>query len=65
MRVLGEFLHLYFAPFMAGVSLAATTVLHGPPLVALALVLAGLFGFLTLPAGGRVIRRVAGSDAEA
>lgn len=61
MRVLGEFLHLYFAPFMAGVSMAATTVVQDAPMVALALLAAAVFGFMALPAGGRMIRRIAGS----
>ena len=60
MRVLCEFLHRYLAPFMVGGSLAATTVVGEAPAVVLALTAAAVFGFMSLPVGGRMIRRVAG-----
>ncbi len=60
MRILCDFLNRYLAPFMAGGSMAATTVLVEPSAIALALTIAVAFGFMSLPAGGRMIRRVAG-----
>ena len=62
MRVLCDFLHRYLAPFMTGVSMAATTVVSDMPSMAGALTVAVAFGFMSLPAGGRMIRRAAGLE---
>jgi hypothetical protein len=61
MRVLGEFLHRYLSPFLTGASMAAITVVADPPVVVLLLTAAGVFGYLSLPAGGRAIRRATGA----
>lgn len=62
MRVFCEFLHRYLAPFMAGASMAATTVVGDTPSIVLAVAVAVVFGLVSLPAGGRMIRRVAGLE---
>ena len=64
MRVLSEFVHRCLAPFMAGASMAATTVVEEPASVVLLLSVAGIFAFMSLPAGGRMIRRAIGNDSE-
>ncbi len=64
MRVLSEFVHRCLAPFMAGASMAATTVVDQPASVMLLLSVAAIFVFMTLPAGGRLIRRAVGNDSE-
>lgn len=54
------FLHRYVAPFMAGAFMAGATV---APMVALAVVLClagAFFAYVSLPAGGRMMTRVAG-----
>lgn len=54
------FLHRYVAPFLAGVFMAGATV---APMVALAVALCAagaFFAYASLPAGGRMIMRVAG-----
>lgn len=65
MRVLSEFVNRYLAPFVTGASMAATTVVNEAPMVVLMLTIAALFGFMSLPAGGRMIRRAAGVSPEA
>ena len=65
MRMLSEFLHRGVSPFMAGASMAAVTVVEEPSGVLLLLTVALAFGFMSLPAGGRMIRRAAGLDHEA
>ncbi len=64
MRVLSEFVHRCLAPFMAGASMAATTVVDQHASVMLLLSVAAIFVFMTLPAGGRLIRRAVGNDSE-
>ena len=64
MRVLSEFVHRCLAPFMAGASMAATTVVGEPATVVLLLSVAAIFAFMSLPAGGRLIRRAVGNDSE-
>lgn len=64
MRVLSDFLHRYLAPFLTGVSMAATTVVGEAAAVVLLLVAAVAFGYLSLPVGGRMIRRLAHVDTE-
>ncbi len=57
------FLHRYLSPFVTGVCVAGATVVDNVPM-AVGLVLAAvLFGFFSLPAGGRVIRRIAGAPS--
>lgn len=62
MRFLCDFLNRYLAPFMTGGSMAAMAVVGATPEIVLALTTAGVFGFMSLPAGGRMIRRVAGVE---
>ncbi len=64
MRMLSEFLHRYLAPFLTGVSMAATTVVGEAPAVVLLLIAGVAFGYLSLPVGGRMIRRVVRVDTE-
>lgn len=64
MRVLSDFLHRYLAPFLTGVSMAGTTVVGEAPAVMLLLIAGGMFGYLSLPVGGRMIRRMVRADAE-
>ncbi len=61
MGVLVAFLHRYLSPFVAGVCLAAATVVGNVPMTAVLLLAAVLFGFFGLPAGGRMIGRMAGA----
>ena len=56
-------LHKYVAPFLAGVCMAAATVVSGPGLAVLLVYMSGVFVFLSLPAGIRMMARR--SDAEA
>ncbi len=60
MGVLIAFLHRYLSPFVAGVSLAGASVVDSVPMAIALLVVAVLSGFFSLPAGGRMIRRIAG-----
>ena len=60
MDVLVAFLHRYLSPFAAGVFVAGATVVDGVSMVVVILLAAVLFGFASLPAGGRMIRRIAG-----
>ena len=56
-------LHKYVAPFLAGVCMAATTVVGGIASVVLLVYMASVLIYLSLPAGARMIARR--SDAEA
>ena len=56
-------LHKYVAPFLAGVCMAAATVVSALASVVLLVYMAGVLAFLSLPAGARMIARR--SDAEA
>jgi hypothetical protein len=51
-------LHRYVAPFLMGVCMAATTVMPDMASMVTSLTAAGVFGFLDLPAGGRMIARL-------
>ena len=59
MGVLVAFLHRYLSPFVAGVCAAAATVASNVPMMVVLLLAAALFCFVSLPAGGRMIRRMA------
>ena len=50
-------LRKYVAPFLAGVCMAATTVVGGIASVLALVVVAGAFVFISLPAGARMIER--------
>ena len=50
-------LQQYFAPFVVGVCMAAATVVSGVVSIVALLVVAGVFSFLSLPAGARMIAR--------
>jgi len=60
MGVLVAFLHRYLSPFVTGVCVAGATVVDNVPMAVVLVLAAVLFGFFSLPAGGRVIRRIAG-----
>jgi hypothetical protein len=55
-------LHKYVTPFLAGVCAAAATVFSTPAPVVLFVYLAGVFVFLSLPAGARMIARRSGAE---
>lgn len=57
MTFVSNVLHKYVAPFLAGVCMAAVTVVGGVVSVVALFVAAGVFGFLSLPAGARMIER--------
>ncbi len=48
-------LHRFVAPFLMGVCMAATTVMPDVASMVIPLTAAGVYGFFSLPAGGRVI----------
>jgi hypothetical protein len=61
MRVSVDFLQRYLAPFIAGVCMAGATVVAAIPVAVLLVLAGGFFGFCSLPAGARMIRRRAGA----
>ena len=63
MDVLVAFLHRYLSPFAAGVFVAGASVIDGVPMVVVLVLAAALFGFASLPVGGRMIRRIAGGSS--
>ena len=60
MEMMVNFLHRYLAPFIAGMSMAAATVVHHGMASVLLVLTAGVFAYVSLPAGGRTVRRLAG-----
>ncbi|MFQ5564900.1 MAG: hypothetical protein ACE5EU_00850 [Paracoccaceae bacterium] len=60
MSVLVAFLHRYLSPFFTGVCAAGATVVDNVPMIVVLVLATALFGFLSLPAGGRMIGRIAG-----
>ena len=58
MSILVAFLHRYLSPFVTGVCVAWATIVDNVPMMVVLLLAAVLFGFFSLPAGGRVIRRI-------
>ena len=63
MSILVAFLHLYLSPFVAGVCMAGATVVDSVPMAVVLFAAAVLSGFFSLPAGGRMIRRVASAPS--
>ncbi len=63
MGVLVVFLHRYLSPFATGVCVAAATVVGNVAMTVVLLLAAVLFGFFSLPAGGRMIGRIAGKSS--
>ena len=61
MGVLIAFLHRYLSPFVTGVCAAGATVVDNVPMMVVLLSATALFGFFSLPAGGRVISRLSGA----
>ncbi len=59
MGVLVTFLHRYLSPFVTGACVAGATVVDNVPMMIVLLLATVLFGFFSLPAGGRVIGRIA------
>lgn len=51
-------LHRYVTPFLMGVCMAATTVMPDMGSMVTSLAAAGVYGFFSLPAGGRMIARL-------
>ena len=51
-------LHRYVAPFFVGICLAATTVVSDVASVVALIAAVAAFGYLSLPAGGRMIARL-------
>ncbi len=62
MGVLVAFLHRYLSPFTAGVCVAGATVVDNVPMTVVLFLAAALFGFASLPAGGRLISQIAGAS---
>jgi hypothetical protein len=60
MEMLVAFTYRYLSPFLAGVCVAGASVVSGVPAMIALLLAAALFGFISLPAGDRVIRRIVG-----
>ncbi len=60
MDLLVAFLHRYLSPFATGVCVAGATVVGNVPMTVALLLAAALFGFFSLPVGGRIIGRIAG-----
>ncbi len=63
MSVLVAFLHRYLSPFVTGVSVAGATVVDNVPMTVVLLLATGVFGFMSLPAGGRMIERISGAPS--
>ncbi len=55
MTIVMNVLHRYVAPFLMGVCMAATTVMPDMASMVTSLTAAGVYGFFSLPAGGRMI----------
>ncbi len=58
MTIVMNVLHRYVAPFLMGVCMAAATVMPDMASMDTSLTAAGVYGFLSLPAGGRMIARL-------
>jgi hypothetical protein len=63
MDLLVAFLHRYLSPFVAGVCVAGATVVDNVPVLVALLLAAALSGFFSLPAGGRMIGRIASAPS--
>ena len=63
MRFLIAFLHRYLSPFVTGVCVAGATVVDNVPMMLVMLLATALFGFFSLPPGGRMIGRIAGAPS--
>ena len=58
MTIVLNCLHRYVAPFLMGVCMAATTVMPDMASMVTSLTAAGVYGFFSLPAGGRMMMRL-------
>jgi hypothetical protein len=58
MTIVMNVLHRYVAPFLMGVCMAATTVMPDMASMVTSLTAAGVYGFFSLPAGGRMMMRL-------
>ena len=58
MTIVMNVLHRYVAPFLMGVCMAATTVMPDMASMVTSLTAAGVYGFFSLPVGGRTITRL-------
>ena len=58
MTIVLKALNQYVAPFLVGVCMAGATVAGDTASIAALLTAGGVFGFFSLPAGGRVIARL-------
>ena len=59
MDVLVAFLHRCLSPFVAGVCAAGATIVGNVPMAFVLISAAVVLGFFSLPAGGRMIGRIA------
>jgi hypothetical protein len=60
MEALMNFSHRYLAPFVTGVCIAGATVAGDVPALVALILAAGFTGYISLPAGGRWIKRLSG-----
>ncbi len=58
MNIVMNVLHRYVAPCLMGVWMAATTVMPDMASMVTSLTAAGVYGFFSLPAGGRMMMRL-------
>ncbi len=58
MTIVMNVLHRYVAPFLMGVCMAVTTVMPDMASMVTSLTAAGVYGFFSLPAGGRMMMRL-------
>ena len=58
MTIVVKALNLYVAPFLVGACMAGVTVVGDMASIAALLTAGGVFGFFSLPAGGRVLARL-------
>ena len=63
MTIVQKVLHRYVAPFLMGVCMAAATVVGDMAPMVTSLIAAGVYGFFSLSAGGRMIERLADAVA--
>ena len=63
MTIVMNVLHRYVAPFLMGVCMAATTVMPDMASMVTSLTAAGVYGFFSLPAGGRMMMRLTNAVA--
>ncbi len=63
MTIVMNVLHRFVAPFLMGACMAGTTVMPDVASMIIPLTAAGVYCFFSLPAGGRMIARLADAMA--